>query len=272
MALLQLSLLKQRLLTPRARDAHKGLYGHLLIMGGDHGMAGAVLLAAYAALRVGAGKVSVLTRAEHTTFITAQRPEVMCYSTSNSDEIKTHIAKATTLVVGPGLGQSEFGQQLFSLALASDLPCVIDADALNLLAQHPQTVKNAILTPHVGEAARLLKTTAPAIQSARAQSAIALQQHYGGVVVLKGADTLVCAVGSHLDQCQQGNPGMASPGMGDVLSGVIGSLLAQGLSCEDSAALGVCLHATAGDLASQSLGERGLLALDLMPFLHQLVN
>jgi len=270
--ILQLASLKQQLLSPRVRDAHKGLYGHVLILGGDYGMAGAPLLAGYAGLRIGVGKVSILTREEHTGFITGKRPELMCHGDSHPTEIRALIAKATTLVVGPGLGQTSWAQHLLSCALSSGLPCVVDADALNLLAQHPQKLANAILTPHVGEAARLLQTTTQKIQAARTNSVIALQDQYGGVVVLKGANSLICSEQTQVNQCQQGNPGMASPGMGDVLSGVIGGLLAQGLSLSDSAALGVCLHATAGDLAATQGGERGLLALDLMPFLRQLVN
>ena len=148
---------------------------------------------------------------------------------------------------------------------------MVDADALNLLAQESATRDNWILTPHPAEAARLLGVTTAQIQVNRLHAVQALQQHYGGVSVLKGMGSLVCAVTRPIAICEAGNPGMSSGGMGDALTGIIAGLLAQGLSLADAACAGVYIHAKAGDIAAQE-GERGLLASDLMPHLRTLVN
>jgi NAD(P)H-hydrate epimerase len=239
-------------------------------MGGDFGMAGAVRLAGEAALRVGAGLVTVATRPEHISIISSARPEIMCHGIHAKHQLESLLKRASVIAIGPGLGQSEWSHTLFQAALASPLPKVIDADALNLLAQNPCQQNNWIITPHVGEAARLLVSTPQAIQADRISAAQQTQQKYGGIVVLKGQGTLVTD-GHTLSQCQAGNPGMASGGMGDVLTGVIAGLLAQRLSLLTAAELGVCLHAAAGDEAALE-GQRGLLALDLMPQLRCLIN
>lgn len=259
------------LLSPRPRDAHKGFFGHVLIMGGNYGMAGAVRLAGEAALRVGAGLVSVVTQPEHMTAITSSCPEIMVHSFKNIKELKPLFTKANVIVMGPGLGQTRWSKLLFKKVLSLSQCKVIDADALNLLAHSPKKSEQWILTPHAGEAARLLKCNTKEIQADRINSVNQLQKRYGGVAVLKGAGSLVCTDHS-LSICKAGNPGMASGGMGDVLSGVIGGLLAQGFDLQQAAELGVCLHAHAGDLAAQQCGERGLIARDLMPYLHRLVN
>ncbi len=261
----------KKLLSSRPRDAHKGLFGHVLIIGGDHGMAGAVRLAGEAALRTGAGLVSIATRPDHIAAIVSGRPELMCHGVKNGKELLKLATRATVIVLGPGLGQSAWSKQLFKQALAIPLPKVVDADGLNLLARQPLTSDQWILTPHVGEAARLLHTDIPTIQKNRRDAAQQLQRNYKGVIVLKGAGSLVCA--QHvLSLCQAGNPGMASGGMGDVLSGVIGALVAQHFNPQHAAELGVCIHAYAGDLAAQQHGERGLIASDLMPYLRELMN
>lgn len=259
------------LLLPRPREAHKGLFGHVLVVGGYYGMAGAVRLAAESALRVGAGLVSVATVPEHVGAVLCGRPEIMVHGIKKAKELKPLLDKATVIVVGPGLGQSAWSRSLLNVILQSPMPKVVDADALNLLAQQPHASQQWILTPHVGEAARLLQCSRDAIQANRAGSARQLQRQYGGVIVLKGAGSLVCTA-DLLSLCEAGNPGMASGGMGDVLSGVIGGLLAQQLSLQQGAELGVCLHACAGDLVAKQHGERGMLAMDLMPFLTKLVN
>lgn len=262
----------ESLLLSRPRDAHKGLFGHVLIIGGYLGMAGAARLAAEAALRVGAGLVSVATLPEHVAVMMSGRAEIMAHGIKKVGDLKPLLAKATVIVVGPGLGQAKWSLQLLTHALScSAVPKVIDADGLNLLARQPEKRENWILTPHVGEAARLLNCQGQEIQANRVDSARRLQQKYGGVIVLKGAGSLVCTADS-LRICNAGNPGMASGGMGDVLSGVIGGLLGQQFNLQQAAECGVCLHASAGDLAAKQHGERGLLASDLMPFLHQLVN
>lgn len=261
------------LLAPRPRDAHKNLFGHVLVVGGDYGMPGAVRMAAEAALRVGAGLVSVATRLEHIAAINGVRPEIMCHGlTKPGEELPRLMQRATVMVLGPGLGQSTWSQQVFSHCLANSLPKVVDADGLNLLAKQPLKQENWILTPHVGEAARLLACTTSTIQADRLAAITALQKRHGGVIVLKGQGSLVLGSKNPVTLCPYGNPGMASAGMGDVLSGIIGGLLAQGLDILQAAELGVCLHGHAGDLAAQKEGERGLLALDLIPYLRKLVN
>lgn len=262
----------RQLLTPRARDAHKGMFGHALIVGGHHGMIGAARLASEAALRVGAGLVSVGTQAESITSIVSGRPEIMAHAVKKATDLKPLLKKANVIVLGTGLGQTNWSQQLFKQVLSAPQPKVLDADALNLLAKHARISENWILTPHPGEAARLLDCTIKDIQANRIKAVKALQKQYGGVVVLKGAGSLVCSKQS-LRRCSAGNPGMASGGMGDVLSGVIGGLLAQHFNLQQAAECGVYLHAVAADkAASLQGGERGLLASDLMPYLHQLIN
>lgn len=263
------SLLK--LLKPRAQDAHKGDFGHVLIIGGDYGMAGAVRMAGEAALRTGAGLVSVATRPQHIDIVSAMRPELMAHGIQSAVDLKKLIEKATVIVLGPGLGQSNWSQELLHYALQNSLPKIIDADGLNLLSKQPQQSENWILTPHVGEAARLLQIATQDIQQNRLQSAQKIQQKYNGIIVLKGAGSLIADANQNYI-CKAGNPGMATAGMGDVLSGILGGLVAQKLLLTDAAKLGVCLHATAGDLAAKDMGQRGLLALDLMPYLRQLIN
>lgn len=261
----------QRLLPSRTRGAHKGNFGHVLVVGGDAGMAGAALMASQAAGRVGAGLVSCATRAEHVPAFAARVPEVMALGVRSGSELQVALARASVVVIGPGLGQAAWGEQLLAEVLRSEKLLVVDADALNLLARRPAQRPNWILTPHPGEAARLLGVSTAQIQADRFAAAKALQQRFGGTVILKGAGTLVAtATGSGV--ASYGNPGMASGGMGDVLSGVLGALLAQGLSVDQAAEFGACLHGRAGDLAAAVGGERGMLATDLLPHLRRLVN
>lgn len=255
----------------RLRNTHKGDYGRVLVIGGDHGMPGAVRLAAEAAARVGAGLVSIATRRAHAAVLSTQRPELLCYGVEQSAELRPLLSAAQVIVIGPGLGQSAWARELLSAILETTLPCVVDADALNLLAAQPVARDSWVLTPHPGEAARLLGGGATDIQADRFRAAQELQLRYGGVCVLKGAGTLVASGDGPVGVCTAGNPGMASAGMGDVLSGVIAGLLAQGLALRDAARLGVWLHAEAGDSAAHA-GMRGLLAGDLMPHLRTLVN
>lgn len=255
----------------RMKDAHKGHYGHVLIIGGDHGMPGAVHMAAQAAARVGAGLVSVATRAEHVTMINTTQPEIMCHAIHEADDLNKLLDRATVIIIGPGLGRSPWSEQLFKKAVEANKPMVIDADGLYWLGDYHLSNQNWILTPHPGEAAFLLNTTIDAIQSNRLLAATLLQQQFGGVTVLKGSGSIICDNQSLPAVCPYGNPGMASGGMGDVLSGVIGGLLAQKLAPEIAAKLGVLIHALAGDFAAKE-GERGLLATDLMPYLRKLVN
>ncbi len=255
----------------RARDSHKGDYGRVLVIGGDYGMAGAVRLTGEAAARTGAGLVTIATRAAHAPHVSAQRPELLCYGVENTEQLQTLLHKADVIAIGPGLGLSPWAVELFNAVVRTSLPLVVDADALNLLARHPQTRVNWILTPHPGEAGRLLGCASSVIQRDRFSAVQKLHEQYGGVVILKGAGTLVAAEGAPVHVCTAGNPGMASAGMGDVLTGVIAGLAAQGMNLPDAARLGVYLHAQAADEAARQ-GERGLLASDLFAPLRKLVN
>lgn len=258
-------------LPSRSPAAHKGDFGHVLVVGGDHGMAGALRLAGEAALRTGAGLVSAATRADHAAGISAARPELMSHGVEAVSGLTPLLNRASVLAVGPGLGQGDWGRNLFSSLLDCALPMVLDADALNLLAAEPAHRHNWILTPHPGEAARLLDLSVAQVQADRIAAAVALQKKYGGVVVLKGAGTVVVNGRGEIGVCSNGNPGMASGGMGDVLTGVIAGLLAQGWSLAEAARLGVCLHSHAADLAADE-GQRGLLASDLFPYLRYLLG
>lgn len=258
----------QKFLKPRPKNAHKGLFGRILVIGGDYGMPGAVRLAAEGALRVGGGLVTVLTRPAHITTVVSERPELLCYGTRFACfGVKRLLASANILVLGSGLGQSHWSKRLFHTALAANLPMVLDADGLNHLARESSLPESPawILTPHPGEAGRLLGVRTEDIQSDRKGALLALHKKYGGVIVLKGAGTLVMSAGQEPVECLAGNPAMASAGMGDVLSGLIGGLLGQGLSPWEAAQAGVVLHANAADRVVAKRGSRGLLALDLLP-------
>jgi hydroxyethylthiazole kinase-like uncharacterized protein yjeF len=259
------------LLPRRPRSAHKGHHGHVLVVGGDSGMAGAARMAAEAAARCGAGLVSVATRAAHAGVQAALRPELMFRGVESVAELAPLLARATVVAVGPGLREGDWGRTAFNAVLACDRPLVVDADGLNILATHPVRRDNWVLTPHPGEAARLLQTTPAQIEADRFIAAAEIAVRYGGVCVLKGAGSVIACEHDGLLLCDKGNPGMASGGMGDVLTGVVAGLLAQGLPLAQAACAGVYLHASAGDLAARD-GERGLLAMDLMAHLRTLVN
>ncbi len=261
------------LLPPRPRNAHKGHFGHVLVIGGDHGFGGAARLAAEAALRSGAGLVSLATRAAHVSAVLAGRPEIMVHAVEDVAALEPLLARATVVVVGPGLGQADWGRAMWQRVSAIRQPTVVDADALNLLALAPLKVEKRVLTPHPGEAARLLSVCNHEINNDRFAALGRLLTRYDGTVVLKGAGSLVQSPGrAQPAVCSDGNPGMASGGMGDVLSGVTGAFLAQGHDCDEAAGMAVCLHAAAADAAARESGERGLLATDLMPWLRRLLN
>jgi len=262
-----------RWLHPRPRNSHKGLYGHVLCVGGDHGSGGAIALCAEAALRTGAGLVSVATRADHVAALIARRPELMPRAIDDVADFDTAIERATLLALGPGLGQGDWGRELLARALRADLPMVLDADALNLVAEQPRALRaDTVLTPHPGEAARLLGSDTRTVQADRFGAAAALVARYACVVVLKGAGTIVAAPDATPRVIAAGNAGMASGGMGDLLTGVVAALRAQGFDAFEAASVGALLHGAAGDFAASDVGERGLLATDLLPALHRLAN
>lgn len=260
-----------RWLQPRQRNSHKGRNGHVLCVGGDEGMGGAIALCAEAALRCGAGLVSVATRASHAGVLLARRPEIMARAIDTPAALRDLLERSSVVALGPGLGTAEWGKGLFDAVIGSGKPCVIDADALNLLSLAPREMRQAVLTPHPGEAARLLGIDTAAVQGDRYAAAQKIAEKYACPVVLKGAGSIVAAPGETPRVIAAGNPGMASGGMGDVLTGTIAALLAQGLSGFDAASCGALLHACAGDDAARD-GERGLLASDLFPALRKLAN
>lgn len=259
----------RRWLPPRPRSAHKGDHGHVLIAGGDAGTIGAVLLAARAALRAGAGLVSVATRAAHAPLLTAAQPELMCRGVESAGELQTLIGRADVVAIGPGLGQGDWARMVCAEAFAAGRPLVVDADALNLLAHEPRVDPRWVLTPHPGEAGRLLGLPTAAVQADRVAAVRELQRRYGGVALLKGAGTLV--QGRELALCPYGNPGMGVGGMGDALTGIVAAFLGQGLDAESATRAAVLAHALAGDRAAGD-GERGLTPSNLIDSLRAVVN
>lgn len=261
----------QQALAPRPRTSHKGDFGHVLIVGGGPGMPGAVRLAGEAALRAGAGLVSVATHPAHAAMLVASRPELMSHGIESAEQLEPLLSRADVVAFGPGLGRSEWAAGLVRRLTGDECRAVWDADALNWLADAPQAAPQRIITPHPGEAARLLGCDVAAVQAGRRDALAGLRRRYGGVAVLKGAGTLVSSASGSPWLCTAGNPGMATPGMGDVLTGIIAALLAQGLAPEEAAAIGVAVHAQAGDQAART-GERGLIASDLLAELRRIVN
>jgi len=267
-----------RALPTRRRQANKGDFGRVLIIGGGSGMPGAVRLAGEACLRAGAGLVTVATAPENLSAISAGRPELIVHAVLEPAQLVPLLEPADVVAIGPGLGRADWARRLLERALASGKPLVIDADALNLLAETGLIAPaGSVLTPHPGEAARLLQTPVAAIQADRLGALRALSaRHPGAIIVLKGAGTLIGVAGRQAPSpiptiCERGNPAMAAAGMGDVLTGAIAGILAQ---CRDpwlAARAGVMAHALAGDELARDR-ERGILALELAEALSHWVN
>ncbi len=257
----------------RPRTSHKGRHGHVLIVGGGQGMAGAVRLAGEAALRTGAGLVSIATHPSHAAQIVASRPELMPHAIEEPADLGPLLDRADVIAFGPGLGQSDWARSLFERLAEDPRHSVWDADALNLLAERNNQLEHRVITPHPAEAGRLLGITTDAVQADRYAAAERLAARYSGAVVLKGAGTLVFAGQKARRRwlCTSGNPGMGTAGMGDVLTGIIAALMAQGLDPALAAAIGVEVHARAGDRAALH-GERGLIASDLFAELRDVLN
>ena len=262
----------QQALPRRARSSHKGDFGRVLIVGGGVGMPGAVRLAGEACLRVGAGLVSVAVAPENVPAIAAGRPELICLPLADAEALNEALARADVIAIGPGLGRTPWAMSVLDRVLRAGKPLVVDADALNIVAASGAPAREEwILTPHPGEAARLLRSDTAEVQRDRLAALERLVEEYHGTVVLKGAGTLVGAQGRTPALCERGNPGMATAGMGDVLTGTIAGILAQ---CRDAwlaARAGVLAHAMAGDAAART-GERGLLAGDVARELRNCVN
>ncbi len=263
-------------LTPRPQECHKGDFGRVLIIGGNLGYSGAVRLAGEAALRVGAGSVRIATHPKHAMTLNVSCPELMCHAITRSADLDPLLEWATFIVVGPGLGINKWGLSLFKAALIrNDKPTLLDADALNLLTLASIKINrdNCIFTPHPGEAAQLLKMTPQKIQHNRLDAIDQLYELLGGIIVLKGAHTLVLSTNMDApEMCCAGNPGMATAGMGDVLSGVIAGLSNPSIPLIDAAKLGVLVHAMAGDLSAKLQGERGMIASDVILHLRKIAN
>ena len=258
-------------LAPRPATSNKGMFGRVLLIGGDRGFGGAILLSSECALRSGAGMVTLATRQEHVPAALARLPEVMCAGISSSNQLGGLIEPAAVLVVGPGLGQGSWGRALLSAAANAQRPQVWDADALNQLAQDWVTLPSgSVITPHPGEAARLLGISTKQVQADRPAAAHALAQKYKTVVVLKGSGSLIADVDGRLALCHHGHPAMATAGLGDVLAGLIGALMSQKLPAFEAACLAVWLHARAGESAG-AMG-RGMAATDLIPAIRQLLE
>jgi hydroxyethylthiazole kinase-like uncharacterized protein yjeF len=239
-------------------------------------MTGAALLAARAALLGGAGRVYAALLAENAPAVDLLHPEIMLRAPHKLAELP----QLDCVVVGPGMGQSAAAIKLLEYWIAQNVPLLLDADALNLLSAHPhlktamQTRKAAsVITPHPGEAARLLGCDTAGIQQDRSKSALKLSKELNAICVLKGAGSICAHPGGEWFINTSGNPGLASAGMGDVLSGIIGSFMVQGLSAFDAAKLGVYLHGAAADaLVEQGIGPVGLTASEIALEVRNLVN
>ena len=264
------------ILPARNNDSHKGTFGSVAIIGGDTGMVGAVLLAARAALHSGAGRVYAAMLCKNAPSVDIVQPEIML----RSPQAITQLPQLNCVVIGTGLGQSQAALELLEYWLAQNVPLLLDADALNLIASHLHLAslvisRNAetVITPHAGEAARLLDINSEHIQQHRTESALKLAKNLNVTCVLKGAGT-VCA---HHDGSwfinTTGNVGLASGGTGDVLSGIIGSLMAQGLNGLDAAKLGVYVHGAAADaLVKKGVGPVGLTASEVALEARNIMN
>jgi NAD(P)H-hydrate epimerase len=264
-----------RLLLPgRRRNSHKGSFGWLLAVGGNEGMSGAVRLAGEAALRSGAGKVTVATRSSHAALVNMGCPELMVRAVETPALLDGLLDEVSVIVTGTGLGQTDWSGHMLSACLGSSRPLIIDADGLNLLAGEFSGVNlpPAVLTPHPAEAGRLLGCSARDIQSDRVGTAQELAKRRQAIVVLKGCGTVIADPAGKYAICPFGNPGMATAGSGDVLAGIIGAMVSQGLDLWDAALCGVLAHALAGDQAAAWAGERGMIATDITGQLPSVLN
>ena len=286
-------------LKPRPRDSHKGMFGTVTVIGGGNGMIGAALLAGRAALKMGAGCVHVGLLSDDAPAVDLNVPELMLHSADDALKSFPHPnpspkgegvllpsptgrgieGEGNVLVIGCGLGQSLAAQKLLYDALLLDVPLVLDADALNLIALRPDlramlhTRKTpAVFTPHPGEAARLLGCSTDEVQHDRARSALSLVQKLGGSVLLKGAGSLCATRDGKLYLNHSGNPGMSAAGMGDVLAGMIGAFIAQGIAPDNALLLAVHLHGAAGDELAKQQATLGMSATEVTEWARWLLN
>lgn len=263
-------------LPARKVDAHKGMFGSVAIIGGDTSMVGAVLLAARSALHCGAGRVYAVMLCKHAPTVDFLQPEIMLRPITEIAKL----AQLNCVAIGPGLGQSEDAINLLEFWLLQNIPLLLDADALNLIASHPHLAtlikkRNAetVITPHAGEAARLLGVSSEHIQQNRSESALNLAQNFKAICVLKGAGSICASDNGLLFMNTSGNPGLASGGTGDVLSGIISSFIAQGLSALEASKLGVYVHGAAADaLVKKGIGPVGITASEVFLEARNIIN
>lgn len=269
----------KNLFWPRMYNTHKGDFGYVLVIGGAPGYSGAASIAAEGAARVGSGLVTVAYHEQAANLLNSRRAEIMAFEVSKYPEkLDELIDQASVIIAGPGLGQLDWSREVLNKVLASDKAKIIDADALNIIAEDNLVLDAAlenqeiIMTPHPGEAARLLNISTKEVQADRFGAIRKLHEKFKATIVLKGAGTLIMDDSALMHLCSDGNPGMACAGMGDLLAGIMGGLIAQGMSAQDAAKIGVALHAKAGDLAAKTHGPRGMMALDLIPGIRKLIN
>ena len=262
----------------RNSESHKGDFGHVLVVAGNIGFGGAALLSSKAAIKIGAGLVSLATRSEHLQAALSFAPEVMTKPVDSGQSLENYLDSPTVICLGPGLGKDYWSEQMIYKSLENThknkTPILIDADGLNLLPEFSKKLplpKKIVLTPHLGEAARLLNTSVEKVKKNRVSAAKRISNKYSSVVVLKSHETLICKE-DKIYICDKGNPGMATAGMGDVLSGMISGLIAQKLSLFEAACLGVDLHARAGDIYSEKNNQQSLLPTDIIDLFARVIN
>ena len=262
----------------RNSESHKGDFGHVLVVAGNIGFGGAALLSSKAAIKIGAGLVSLATRSEHLQAALSFAPEVMTKPVDSGQSLENYLDFPTVVCLGPGLGKDYWSEQMIYKSLENTYknktPILIDADGLNLLPEFSKKLplpKKIVLTPHLGEAARLLNTSVEKVKKNRVSAAKRISNKYNSVVVLKSHETLICKE-DKIYICDKGNPGMATAGMGDVLSGMISGLIAQKLSLFEAACLGVDLHAHAGDIYSEKNNQQSLLPTDIIDLFARVIN
>lgn len=262
----------------RNSESHKGDFGHVLVVAGNIGFGGAALLSSKAAIKIGAGLVSLATRSEHLQAALSFAPEVMTKPVDSGQSLENYLDFPTVICLGPGLGRDYWSEQMIYKSLENShknkTPILIDADGLNLLPEFSKKLplpKKIVLTPHLGEAARLLNTSVEKVKKNRVSAAKRISNKYNSVVVLKSHETLICKE-DKIYICDKGNPGMATAGMGDVLSGMISGLIAQKLSLFEAACLGVDLHARAGDIYSKKNNQQSLLPTDIIDLFARVIN
>ena len=262
----------------RNSESHKGAFGHVLVVAGNIGFGGAALLSSKAAIKIGAGLVSLATRSEHLQAALSFAPEVMTKPVDSGQSLENYLDFPTVICLGPGLGRDYWSEQMIYKSLENShknkTPILIDADGLNLLPEFSKKLplpKKIVLTPHLGEAARLLNTSVEKVKKNKVSTAKRISNKYNSVVVLKSHETLICKE-DKIYICDKGNPGMATAGMGDVLSGMISGLIAQKLSLFEAACLGVDLHARAGDIYSKKNNQQSLLPTDIIDLFARVIN